>query len=187
MPSKFKLERQAAKGDTQQSQVDQHADLDAHRIDKVEDSCKNSFAAKISTQSQESNPSFDSAADRSVSQRASWDSAEQDAIPSVSANAKPILKPTERNESIPDKVQRYEAFVEDTLRAKLREISVPPPSFCFLCQHRPINEPALRQNASPSPRKWPAGRSSAAASTSSRPPQTPPEPRKGRPPRCAPW
>ncbi len=96
-------------------------------------------------------------------------------------------QPPDRDESIADKVQRYESFVEDTLRAKLRQIAVRSTrtkEICFTaCSDRDSRR--YRRSGVPLQTKSSRGRSCAAASTLSRLPLQPPAHRAG-PSRCAP-
>ena len=113
MPSKFKLDRQAEKG--------QHRDASADQAPKSADITGNSSDSVDTPQKNESRLHSIQEVDSSnvTSER------RPEIIQNYSTTGtRPQGTCNEHGESVDNKVQRYESFVEDTLRAKLREIAV---------------------------------------------------------------
>jgi hypothetical protein len=121
MPSKFKLDRQAEKGQVPVSLANQIHPAGSNTVELPHKEAKTTAPAL-----------------QSITETTREDLAneERQRRPEVARNldtntdttqVPPDYTFSEREQTVQEKVQRYEAFVEDTLRAKLREIAVCDP------------------------------------------------------------
>ena len=133
MPSKFKLDREAERGQAPRVPIEVGVSPPIVALQKHSESVDRDVDSEAKVHASHQAVDVNSGALHTKTVLSSISEQEQELAKGFTKLGGGALKgsatssspqPSERDECVADKVQRYESFVEDTLRAKLRQIAV---------------------------------------------------------------